>query len=57
MIIAVVAVVALGAAYFLYVREQSAYYSGRKKTHSDKNVVVVEAGSERVGFLSRTYAG
>ena len=37
--------------------KQAAHYSGRKKTHSDKNVVVVEAGSERVGFLSRTYAG
>ena len=28
-IIALVAVVALGAGYFLYVRNQSAYYSGR----------------------------
>src|SRR6266446_8727894 len=37
--------------------KQAAHYSGRKKTHSDKNVVVVEAGSERVGYLSRTYAG
>jgi hypothetical protein len=37
--------------------KQAAHYSGRKKTHSDKNVVVVEAGSHRVGFLSRTYAG
>jgi DDE superfamily endonuclease/Helix-turn-helix of DDE superfamily endonuclease len=37
--------------------KQAAHYSGRKKTHSDKNVVVVEAENERVGFLSRTYAG
>jgi hypothetical protein len=37
--------------------KQAAHYSGRKKIHSDKNVVVVEAGSERVGFLSRTYVG
>src|SRR5439155_14135990 len=37
--------------------KQAAHYSGRKKTHSDKNVVVVEAGSKRVGFLSRTYVG
>jgi hypothetical protein len=37
--------------------KQAAHYSGRKKAHSDKNVVVVEAGSKRVGFLSRTYVG
>ena len=37
--------------------KQAAHYSGRKKIHSDKNVVVVDAGSRRVGFLSRTCAG
>jgi hypothetical protein len=37
--------------------KQAAHYSGRKKVHSDKNVVVVGAGSKRVGFLSPTYAG
>jgi DDE superfamily endonuclease/Helix-turn-helix of DDE superfamily endonuclease len=37
--------------------QQAVHYSGRKKTHSDKNVVVVEAGSRRVGFLSGTYPG
>jgi len=37
--------------------KQAAHYSGRKKVHSDKNVVVVEADSQRVGFLSRTYVG
>src|SRR5262245_7365734 len=37
--------------------KQAAHYSGRKKVHSDKNVVVVEAGSKRVGFLSDTYVG
>jgi hypothetical protein len=37
--------------------KQEAHYSGRKKTHSDKNVLVVEAGSKRVGFLSQTYVG
>jgi len=37
--------------------KQAAHYSGRKKTHSDQNVVVVEAGSKHVGFLSRTYVG
>jgi hypothetical protein len=37
--------------------KQAAHYSGRGKAHCDKNVVVAEAGSRRVGFLSRTYAG
>jgi hypothetical protein len=36
---------------------QRAHYSGRKKTHSDKNLVVADAESERIGFLSRTYEG
>ena len=37
--------------------KQAAHYSGRKKVHCDKNVVVVEAGNRRVGFLSGTYVG
>jgi hypothetical protein len=37
--------------------KQAAHYSGRKKVHCDKNVVVVDAGSKRVGYLSGTYAG
>jgi hypothetical protein len=37
--------------------KQAAHYSGRKKIHSDKNLVVVETGSKRVGFLSVTYVG
>lgn len=37
--------------------KQVLHYSGRKKVHCDKNVVVVEARSRRVGFLSGTYAG
>jgi len=37
--------------------KQAAHYSGRKKIHSDKNVVVVKAGNKRVGFLSHTYVG
>jgi hypothetical protein len=37
--------------------KQAAHYSGRKKVHSDKNVIVVEADSKRVGFLSSTYVG
>jgi hypothetical protein len=37
--------------------KQAAAYSGKKKTHGDKNVVIVQAKSKRVGFLSQTYAG
>src|SRR6266550_1952730 len=37
--------------------KQAAHYSGKKKTHTDKNVVIVSAGSQRVGFLSQTYVG
>jgi DDE superfamily endonuclease len=37
--------------------KQAAHYSGRKKTHSDKNVIVAEAGSQRIEYLSPTYAG
>jgi Helix-turn-helix of DDE superfamily endonuclease/DDE superfamily endonuclease len=37
--------------------KQAAHYSGRKKKHCDKNVVVVGAHSRRVGYLSGTYAG
>lgn len=37
--------------------KQALHYSGRKKTHTDKNVVVAEATTQRVGFLSQTYVG
>jgi hypothetical protein len=37
--------------------KQQAHYSGRKKTHSDKNVVVATADSKRIDFLSQTYVG
>jgi DDE superfamily endonuclease/Helix-turn-helix of DDE superfamily endonuclease len=37
--------------------KQRAHYSGRKKAHSDKNVVVAGADSRRVDFLSQTYEG
>jgi hypothetical protein len=37
--------------------KQAAHYSGRKKTHCDKNLVVVEVGSKRVDYLSGTQAG
>jgi DDE superfamily endonuclease/Helix-turn-helix of DDE superfamily endonuclease len=37
--------------------KQALHYSGKKKTHTDKNVVIVTLPRERVGFLSPTYAG
>ncbi len=37
--------------------KQAAHYSGKKKTHSDKNVVIASLPSKRIGFLSGTYAG
>src|SRR5262249_32657493 len=37
--------------------KQAFFYSGRKKTHSDKNVVIVPVANQRVELLSRAYAG
>jgi hypothetical protein len=37
--------------------KQALHYSGKQKTHSDKNLVVVNAKTKRVGYLSQTYAG
>jgi hypothetical protein len=37
--------------------KQALHYSGKRKAHSDKNVVVVNAKSKRIGYLSRTYPG
>jgi hypothetical protein len=37
--------------------KQADVYSGKKKTHCDKHVVIVQAKTKRVGFLSQTYAG
>jgi hypothetical protein len=37
--------------------KQAAHYSGKKKTHSDKNVVVAGVQSGRIGFLSGTRVG
>ena len=37
--------------------KQTLHYSGKHKTHSDKNVVIVNAKTKRVGSLSQTYAG
>jgi hypothetical protein len=38
-------------------QKQALHYSGKHKAHSDKNVVVVNAKTKRVGYLSQTYVG
>lgn len=37
--------------------KQALHYSGKKKTHTDKNVLVTSAADEQVLFLSETYPG
>jgi len=37
--------------------KQARHYSGKKKAHTDKNVVVASAADDRVLFLSGTYPG
>jgi hypothetical protein len=37
--------------------KQAAHYTGKKKAHTDKNVVIANAHSQRIGFLSGTYPG
>jgi Helix-turn-helix of DDE superfamily endonuclease/DDE superfamily endonuclease len=37
--------------------KQALHYSGKKKTHTDKNVLVARASDEQVLFLSGTYPG
>jgi hypothetical protein len=37
--------------------KQALFYSGKKKAHTTKNVIVANATSDRVLFLSATYAG
>ncbi len=37
--------------------KQALHYSGKQKTHSDKNVLIVNTRSKRVGYLSPTQAG
>jgi len=37
--------------------KQARHYSGKKKTHTDKNVVLTSAADERVLFLNGTYPG
>jgi hypothetical protein len=38
-------------------KKQAVHYSGKKKMHTDKNVVIVNTWSTRVGYLSPTQAG
>jgi hypothetical protein len=37
--------------------KQALHYSGKKKIHSDKNVVIATAKKKRISFLSQTYPG
>jgi hypothetical protein len=37
--------------------KQALHYSGKKRVHSDKNVVVAHTRTKRVSYLSQTYAG
>jgi hypothetical protein len=37
--------------------QQALHYSGKKKTHSDKNVIITHTRTKRVGFLSQTHVG
>jgi hypothetical protein len=37
--------------------KQALHYSGKKKTHSDKNVVITHRRTKRIGYWSQTYAG
>jgi hypothetical protein len=37
--------------------KQKLYYSGKKKAHTDKNVVIANTKTKRVGYLSGTYPG
>jgi Helix-turn-helix of DDE superfamily endonuclease/DDE superfamily endonuclease len=37
--------------------KQARHYSGKKKAHTDKNVVLTDAADDRVLFLSETYPG
>jgi hypothetical protein len=37
--------------------KQALHYSGRKKKHCDKNVVIADARRKRIDYLSQTYPG
>jgi hypothetical protein len=38
-------------------RKQALHYSGKKKIHSDKNIIIATAKRKRVSYLSQTYPG
>lgn len=38
-------------------KKQALYYSGKKKIHSEKNVVITTVKKKRVSYLSQTYPG
>jgi hypothetical protein len=38
-------------------KRQALHYSGKKKIHSDKNVVIATAKKKRVSYLCQTYPG
>lgn len=38
-------------------KKQALHYSGKKKIHSDKNIVIATVKSKRVSYLSQTYPG
>ena len=37
--------------------KQALHYSGKKKTHSDKNIVIAHRRTKRIAYLSPTHAG
>jgi hypothetical protein len=37
--------------------KQVLHYSGRKKMHTDRNLIITNQKTKRIGFLSPTYAG
>lgn len=37
--------------------KQALHYSGKKKIHTDKNIVIATAKKKRIAFLSQTYPG
>jgi hypothetical protein len=38
-------------------KKQALYYSGKKKIHSEKNIVITTVKKKRVSYLSQTYPG
>jgi len=38
-------------------KKQALHYSGKKKIHSDKNIIIATAKKKRVSYLSQTYPG